>query len=70
MCFSYIIKAKSGVGMLDFIVLGFVPGTTYQITFGWVCGFAVVLLGLLLIKMVDEQPRGTFLPPVSAADTQ
>jgi hypothetical protein len=43
--------------MLDFIVLGYVPGTSYQVTFNWVLGLSAVLFVVFLITKLDEHAK-------------
>ena len=40
--------------MLEFVVLGIVPGTHIQITFSWVMLFSACLLALYELRMRDR----------------
>lgn len=56
--------------MLDFIILGLIPGTSVQITFGWVLIITIILAGLLSVRLLDEHSqqnlsRITTDPPLS-----
>lgn len=39
--------------MLEFIVLGTIPGTSFQLTFNWVLGIGSILLVGTLLRMLD-----------------
>jgi hypothetical protein len=45
--------------MLDFIVLGIVPGTTFTITFWWSLGFGLVFALFVLTYIELRRPRKT-----------
>jgi hypothetical protein len=41
--------------MLQFIVLGLIPGTHLQITFGWLLGFALGVFGFRIVFQKHQQ---------------
>lgn len=55
--------------MLDFLVLGHIPGTSYQITLTWVivtsCGF---LGSILLYSLITRKPTATQEPKVEVEE--
>lgn len=54
--------------MLEFIVLGYVPGTHFQITFSWVVTAALVLFGVpRFLQALVKQSRKLDAPTQNQA---
>lgn len=43
--------------MLEFIVLGQIPGTNFVITFSWVVAIAALIFGMSILRHEQKQRR-------------